>query len=195
MPDEDPSADQSTAESLKEMMRHLESAKKLNKERKRPKRKPRLQGLQKKMAERSDTAVLASNFPARLEELATYDAVTHRSGKPWVSAKIGVDAHGRLPIYYRQDGIVTHTGVITRIILNPNPESEEAKEFLKHITESDTYSDNFDELDKTTYIVEQGTKLAEPFPQTELIKVRNNEPIDEGYSRQPSFVFQRKGDF
>ena len=35
-------------------------------------------------------------------------------------AKIGVEAHGRLPIYYRLDNLVTHTGYISAIVLDPS---------------------------------------------------------------------------
>lgn len=151
--------------------------------------------LQNKIRQRSDAAVLASNHEPRLEEIENNDQVTHRSGKRWASAEIGVDAHGRLPIYYRLDGLVTHRGYISSIVLDPSENTDKADEFLQHITDADTYSEYYDELGTTTFIVTDGQRLADPFPQSELEKLSGNGSISENYSRQPAYVVQRSGDF
>lgn len=183
-------------DSIDEMMQHLDKAKEARQSSQRRRRKSkRKTGLQAKIQQRTDVAVLASNFETRLEEIVSNDAVTHRSGKIWKSAKIGVESHGRLPIYYRLDGKITHKGYISRIILNPDKNTDEAKEFIDHISEDDTYSEYHDLLDATTYIVTDGKRLDEPFPQTELEKLSGDGTIEEGYSRQPAYVLQRPDDF
>lgn len=183
-------------ESVEEMMQHLEEAKELSQDSKSRGTKSRVSsGLQAKMRKRADVAILASNYESRLEELETNDSVTHRSGKPWKSAKIGVETHGRLPIYYRLDSEVTHKGYISSIVLNPDENMEEAEEFIQHITDDDTYSEHSDKLDTTTFIITDGVQLDEPFPQTELRKLSGEGKIEEGYSRQPAYVHQRPGDF
>ena len=192
--DESPTED--SGESITEMMQHLDEAKQRRKTntRRRPRNKPGT-GIQAKIQRQSNVAVLASNHEARLAEITANDAVTHRSGKPWKSARLGVEAHGRLPIYYRQNGIITHKGYISRIILYPDKYTTEAEEFIQHISQDDTYSEYHDLLDTTTFIVTDGEQLDEPFPQTELKKLSGDGNINEGYSRQPAYVIQRPGDF
>ena len=183
-------------ESIEDMMQHLPEAKRRDHSKtRRSRRTSSASGLQAKIQRRTDAAVLASNYEARLEELVSNDAVTHRSGKEWKSAKAGVDAHGRLPIYYRQDGTVTHTGYISRIVLNPDENADEAEEFIKHITEDDTYEEYNDRLDTTTFLVTDGKRLEEPFPQSTLRKLSDGSTISENFSRQPAHVVQRPGDF
>lgn len=185
-----------SGESIEEMLQHLDEAKKLQKT-----SSTRSSGggastkLQREILRRADPAVLASNHEARLSELASKNTVTHRSGKPWKSAKIGVEAHGCLPIYYRLDGEVTHKGYISRILLHPNENTVAADEFVQHITDDDDYSEYHEQLDTTTFLVTDGERLSDPFPQTELQKLSGDGPIDEGYSRQPAYVVQRPGDF
>lgn len=183
-------------ESVEEMIQHLDDAKEFAKKAKQRTRKTRSgTALQNKIARRADVAVLASNYPARLDELVANEKVTHRSSKWWKSAAIGVEAHGRLPIYYRLDGTVTHKGCISHIVLNPEENSSEVEKFIQHISDSDTYGDHSPELDTTTFIVTDGEELDEPFSQTELEKLSGDGPIAEGYSRQPAYVIQRPGDF
>ena len=183
-------------EPIEEMMQHLDEAKQLDhSETRRGRKTSSASGLQAKIQRRTDAAVLASNYEARLEELVSNDAVTHRSGKEWKSAKAGFDAHGRLPIYYRQEGMVTHTGYISDIVLNPDENVEKAREFIEHITEDDTYEEFNDRLDTTTFLVTDGKRLENPFPQSALGKLSDGSPISENYSRQPAHVVQRPGDF
>src|SRR6056297_2190367 len=156
-------------ESLDSMMQHLDEAK----QRETPTRHQRTRsssksGLQAKMESRTDVAVLASNYEERLDEFAAEDAVTHRSSKAWKSAKVGYETHGRLPIYYRSDGEVTHKGYISNLVLKPEENTAKAKELLRHITDDDTYEDYNDQLDTTTFVVTDGERLEEPFSQTEL---------------------------
>lgn len=138
---------------------------------------------------------MASNHEPRLEEIEDNDAVTHRSGKRWASAKVGVDAHGRLPIYYRLDNLVTHKGYISNIILDPNENTAATEDFIEHITDADTYSDYYDQLDTTTFIVTDGQRLTDPFPQSELKKLSGSGSVSEDFSRQPAYVVQRPDDF
>jgi hypothetical protein len=183
-------------ESVEEMMAHLEEAKQLeDAETRRARRNNTSSSLQDKVRRRSDAAVLASNHESRLEEIATNEKVTHRSGKPWASAAAGVEAHGRLPIYYRLDGTVTHRGYISRIVIDPDENTAAADELIRYVTDADTYSDYNDRLDTTTFVVTGGEQLDEPFPQSELQKLSGKGTVSEEYSRQPAYVVQRKGDF
>lgn len=187
--------------SLDEMMKHLKPAKERQKERgsreqRRKQERRKFSGVAYKVRQHRNVAVLAKNYESRLDDIVKYDVTTHRHGTEWKAAESAIDAHGQLPIYYRTGDTVTHTGIITDIILNPDPTSAEAKKFRKHISEQDTYSDNRAELDETTYLVEQGEKLDEPFRMTDLIKVSDNEPVSPGFWRSaPTYVFQRDGDF
>lgn len=183
-------------ESLDTMMQHLEAAK----QRETPTRHQRTRsssrtGLQAKMQSRTDVAVLASNYEARLDEFTEEDAVTHRSSKAWKSAKVGFETHGRLPIYYRSDGEITHKGYISELVLNPEENMEKAEELLKYITDNDTYEDYNDRLDTTTFVVTDGERLDESFSQTKLEKLSGDGNIEAGFSRQPAYVVQRDGDF
>jgi len=178
------------------MLQHLDEAKQIDEGAARKARRSRTgTGLQDKIRRRTDAAVLASNHETRLEEIADREAVTHRSGKRWKSAKVGVEAHGRLPIYYRLDGKITHKGYIDRLVLDPDEDTEGIEEFIEHITDDDTYSDYHDRLDETTFIVRGGEEIDEPFSQSELRKLSTGDPIDEDYSYQPAYVVSRPGDF
>jgi len=116
-------------ESIEDMMQHLDEAKDAKQaERERAQKSRGKSGLQAKIQKRTDGAVLASNHESRLREIEENDSVTHRSGKAWKSAKAGVEAHGRLPIYYRHDGKITHKAYISEIVLNPNENTEEAED-------------------------------------------------------------------
>ena len=147
------------------------------------------------MANRPDPAVLASNHEPRLEELASRPKVTHRAGRPWTAVQAGLDANGRLPIYYRLDGMVSYTGYITELVLRPEDESDVPQVLKDNITEADTYSDYNDKYDTTTYLVEDGRRLDEPFCQSELERLQGGTFVDENYSYQPAYVRQRDGDF
>ena len=176
------------------MMSHLEDAKQLQEAKSRGEDLA-TSSIQRAMSQRLDPAVLGSNHEQRLVELEENEVVTHRAGKAWKSAKVGVEIHGRLPIYYRIDGEITHTGYISKIAIDPEEGTKEAEEFVEHITDADTYADYNDRLDTTTYIVTDGKRLANPFPQSELQKLVSGENIDQGYSYQPAYVRQRDGDF
>lgn len=183
-------------QSVEEMIQHLDEAKQLDQSAIKRKRQNKTGStLQDKIQQRTDAAVLASNHESRLEEIVTNEAVTHRSGKQWKSAKLGVEAHGRLPIYYRLDGKITHKGYISRLVLDPDENTEAVEEFVQYITDADTYSEYHDQLDTTTYIVTNGERFDEPFSQSELRKLSDGESIDEDYSYQPAYVVQRPGDF
>lgn len=189
---------ENTEESIDDMFQHLDGAKERYKADKKRTRKKKSSGrtpLQQAMQSRSDGAVLASNYAVRLKEIEDNDAVTHRSGKAWTTAKIGVDTHDRLPIYYRQDGLVTHKGYITDILIHPDENTAAAKRFIDNITDSDTYDEFHEQLDTTTYIVSDGERLSEPFSQTELELLSGNGYVSENFSRQPAYVIQREGDF
>jgi hypothetical protein len=185
-------------ESFDAMFQHLDGAKERYKENQQQSRRRKMSSLtplQDAMRSRTDGAVLASNHEARLKEIEENDAVTHRSGKAWTTAKIGVDAHERLPIYYRQDGLVTHTAYITDIIVNPNKNTARAKRFVEHVTDDDTYDQYHEQLDTTTFIVSGGKRLDEPFPQSELELLSGSGNVSADFSRQPAYVVQRLGDF
>lgn len=187
---------QESDESFEEMIQHLDKAKQIDHESsQRAQRDSSKTPLQTKMSQRSDVAVLASNHEARLDEIATNDAVTHRSGKRWKSAKVGVEAHGRLPVYYRLNGLVTHKGYISQIVLDPDENTVEAKDLVTHIADADDYADYNELLDTTTFVVTGGEQLDDPFPQSELQKLSGTGTIEENYSRQPAYVIQRPGDF
>lgn len=179
-----------------DMMKHLDDAKELDASdiKKKRKRKTR-SGRRSPIEQRTDVAVLASNFESRLEEMVANDAITHRSSKVWKSAKLGVDEHGRLPIYYRLDGEVAYKGYVTKMVLNPTENTADAEEFVRHVSETDTYSDHNDEMDETTYVVAEGERLEEPFPQSRLRLLFGDGTVAENYSRQPAYVVQRPGDF
>ena len=195
MPPRDSNSDVGSGEeTIDEMMEHLEPAK-ASKQRQAENRDQAQSKLQRSIVKRNDPAILASNFESRLEEIVENEAVTHRSSKAWRTAKIAVGAHGRLPIYYRLDGEITHTGYISDIVLEPDEETDRLEKLLEHISDADTYDNYNDELDTTNYIVTGGKRLEEPFPQSELRKLADGDPIDENYSRQPAYVRQRRGDF
>lgn len=181
---------------IEEMFQHLPEAKKRDET---PREKTTTsRSLSKKarlMQRRPDPAVLASNFEPRLEELAELPKVTHRCGKPWTSAEVGLEAHGRLPIYYRLNGDVAYTGYIIEMVVRPEDESEVPQVIKDHITEDDTYSEYNDKYDTTTYLVTDGKRLDEPFPQSELERIEGGEYVDEGFRYQPAYVRQRDGDF
>jgi len=190
----DPTTEES--ESVDDMFQHLSEAK----QRDSTPRTTRSKGggqskIERLMSQRPDAAVLASNYEVRMQEMVELDKVTHRAGKPWTSAKAGVEAHGRLPVYYRVDGMVTYTGYIEDIVLRPEDESDVPQEMKDHITDDDTYSDFNEKYDTTTYLVSGGKRLDEPFPQSELERIQGGEYIDEDYSYQPAYIRKRDGDF
>lgn len=201
MVDSDEDIEDSDNSSLDEMFEHLEGAKARRKKRgsmeeRRKRERRQYSGLAYEVRQHRNVAVLTKNYEDRLDELVQNDAVTHRHGTEWTTAKSAIDAHGQLPIYYRTGDEVTHTGIITDILLDPDPSSTEAEKFRDQISDQDTYGEHRAELDKTTYIVERGQKLDEPFPMTDLIKVSDSEPVSPGFWRgAPAYVFQRDGDF
>jgi len=196
MNDESDVGERGSDGSVDEMMKHLNEAKKRDETPRNSistssnwSKKARL------MQNRPDPAVLASNHESRLQELAELDKVTHRAGKPWTSVEAGIETHGRIPIYYRLDGMVTHKGYIEQIVISPDDESDVPRSIRDHITEDDTYSDYNDKYDTTTYLATDGERLEEPFPQSELKRLDGDEYVAENFSYQPAYVRQRDGDF
>lgn len=195
-PDDQPREDADG--SVDDMFQHLDDAKERYKTAKKRDQQNRSQSftpLQQEIRARSDVAVLASNYEARLKELEDNEAVTHRSSKAWKTAKIGVDTHGRLPIYYRQEGVVTHKGYISDIIINPDDKTAAAQNFVEHITDADTYEEYNEKLDTTTFIVTHGERFEEQFSQSELELLSGEGYVSENYSYQPAYVIPRPGDF
>lgn len=146
----------------------------------------------------SNGAVLARNFPDRLEEFVERDAVTHRSGKTWTAAKHGVEEWGQLPLYYVErdsGGMVTHKGYISEIAVDPVDGDDVAERLRENISPADTYDQYNDELDTTTFLATHGERINEPFHQSELEKLSGNGPIAKNYSRQPAYVIHRPEDF
>lgn len=192
----DPEGDSDTSDSIDEMLQHLPGAKERAKKRRATSASNKNWSKKAKlMRQRPDPAVLASNYKSRLEELVELPKVTHRAGKKWSSAKAGLEAHGRMPIYYRLDGEVTYTGYITQMVIHPEDESDVPQVIQDHITEDDTYADYNDKYDVTTFLVTEGKRLDEPFPQSELEQIEGGEFVDEDFSYQPAYVRQRDGDF
>ena len=146
----------------------------------------------------SKGAVLARNYTERLKEFVELDGVTHRSGKPWQTAKSGVEEWGRLPLYYVEretGGMVTHKGYISEISVNPVDGEDVAERLRERISPEDTYDQYNEELDTTTFLATNGERLSEPFHQSELKKLSGNGTVAENYSRQPAYVITRPTDF
>lgn len=183
------------SESVDEMFQHLPEAKQREQTPRTTASRSRLSKKARLMQQRSDPAVLASNHEARLEELVELEKVTHRAGKPWTSAKAGVESQGRIPVYYRLDGMMTHKGYIIDMVIDPEDGSDVPQEIKDNITDEDTYSDFNDKYDTTTFLVTDGERFDEPFPQSELELLEGGEYVAEDYSYQPAYVRQRDGDF
>lgn len=192
----DSEEDGEATNSIDEMLKHLPEAKQRSKKRRATATTRKNWSKKAKlMRQRLDPAVLASNHKPRLEELVELPKVTHRAGKPWTSAKAGLEAHGRMPIYYRLDGEVTHTGYITQMVIRPEDESDVPQAIQDHITADDTYSEYNEKYDVTTYLVTDGKRVDVPFSQSKLERIEGGEFINEDFSYQPAYVRQRDGDF
>jgi hypothetical protein len=187
--------DAEDSESVDEMLQHLPEAKQRDETPRTASSNRSDSKKERLMSRRRDAAVLASNFEPRLEELENLEKVTHRAGKPWISANAGVESQGKLPIYYRLDKMVTHKAYIEEMVIRPEDESDVPQVIVEHITDDDTYSEFNDKYDSTTYLVTGGERLDEPFPQSELERIEGGEYVDEDFSYQPAYVRQRDGDF
>lgn len=183
-------------ESVDDMLQHLEEAKQRDETpRSNTSSKSDLSKKARLMQKRPDPAVLAGNFESRLQELVDYEKVTHRAGKPWTSAKVGVETHGRLPIYYRLDGEITHIAYIEQIVIRPEGDSDVPEAIKDNISDDDTYSDHNAKYDTTTFLLADGEKLSNPFAQSELERIGGGEYVSEDFSYAPAYVRQRDGDF
>lgn len=194
---EDGFASDSSTSSLKDVLKHLPGAKKQNDSRKRRKRRSkRYSGeIARRMVRDRTTGILAKNYEERRAEMVDRGIITHRSNKPWTSARAAYLERNRVPIYYRTNEMVTHAGYITNIELDLDPDSSRAEKFREHISDADTWSEFHDEIAKTVYIVEDAVELDDPFTMTELRKVRDYEPIAEDFGYSPAYVYLREGDF
>ena len=81
------------------------------------------------------------------------------------------------------------------MVIRPENESDVPQAIQDHITEDDTYSDYHEKYDVTTFLVTDGKRLDEPFPQSKLERIEGGEFIDENFSYQPAYVRQRDEDF
>lgn len=143
-------------------------------------------------------AVLARNYPERLMEFERFDTIIHRSGKSWKTAKAGVEAWGRLPLYYAErnsGGKVTHTGYITEIAVDPSDGTDVTERLREHVSPKETYEEYADRLDTTTFLASHGERLSDPFHQSELRKLSGDGSVAETFSREPAYVKQRPVDF
>lgn len=192
-----PNKDMAPNESIDDLMQHLPDAKERNKSRKRKRKRMKkyTNEIARTMARDENTGVLTNTYESRREEMVTQGIVTHRSNKGWKSALVAYKEHGRVPIYYRTGSTVTHAAYITDIAIDLEPESARAARFRAHISDEDTWSDTHDEIAPTIYIVENAVELTDPFPMTDLKKVKDSEPIDENFIRPLSYVYLRDGDF
>ena len=153
---------------------------------------PQYSSTQVAMRNVENPAVFTRNFPSRLEDAVEAGAVTHRANKPWRSAEIGVKRHGTLPAYVKsrdvEENVVTHVGVITDVVVDPEDHPERAERLREHVAERDTWSEYFDGAD-TLYLLEDCRELETPFPFTELQKIVDGEALPPSYSRQPAYVY------
>ncbi|QSW97651.1 YbaB/EbfC family nucleoid-associated protein [Haloterrigena alkaliphila] len=155
--------------------------------------------VQRKVRNTTNAAIFSRNYPTRLEEAVELGEVTHRASKVWRAAEVGVKKHGSMPLYYAtrdREGMITHRGEITSIVIDPEPEDPEAERLEDLVSDDDTYSqhnsppEGYARLDRTNYLVEDCRALEEPFHFTELHKLSDGTPLDEDYSYQPAYVYQ-----
>jgi hypothetical protein len=141
------------------------------------------------------SAILIRDYN-RLDDFEHQDIATHRSNKPWHAAEAGVKKFGSLPLYYaeaaKNGGMVTHTGHMTMIVINPDENKEKAQALSEKVT--DKYEKYHAEFDTTTFLAEELEDIEPPFHQSQLEKLSGG-TIHENYSREPVYVQHRPNDF
>lgn len=141
-------------------------------------------------------AIFTRNFPQRLEDAVRSEKVTHRARKTWRAAAIGIEHHGDLPAYIKsrdvEEDVVTHTGVIEHVVVDVEDNPDKVEKLREFVADRDTWDEHIDDT-KTLYLLRNCQKLDEPFPYTNLRKIKNGEPLPESYSRQPAYVYKVDG--
>ncbi|HEY9852897.1 MAG TPA: hypothetical protein V6D28_25715 [Leptolyngbyaceae cyanobacterium] len=145
-------------------------------------------------------AVFCRNYQQHLEDASNKspdERITFRSYLKWTSAELAVKTHGHRKIYFAlgEDSLVRYEAVLELVELDPKPNTHLTNNLLEKCLPS-THNEGLWEKEngeigvKTLYVVSHCRKLPEPFPQTKLIKLSDNTPIDENFIRSYVLVYE-----
>jgi len=154
-------------------------------------------------------AVFTRNHRVHLEWAATAakrdpeSLATFKSARPWVAAAKHIMRHGSCLAYFGvtdEGPVIKYIGAIVDIEVTDeydplNTKSRRVQNLLLHTTEEERAFglSVMGKQAKTLYVV-KGCREIEPFPQNALLKAKNLQPLDSGFTRGYSLVRARGRD-
>jgi hypothetical protein len=146
-----------------------------------------------KAEETRDIAILCQNHRIYLEHAAKITdryperRITFRATDTWRSGQTALRAHGPRTIYLApNDGdMVEYEARLEQIKLEPEREEGETEALLAKClpeTQDQGLWEQYGDRVRTLYVISNCRRIAAPFPYTRLVKLSDEEPVDEHYN-------------
>jgi len=165
----------------------------------------------RKVKDAEDAAVFARNHWIYLEDAANRGKealTTFRASTKWKSAWIAVDEHGPRQIYFSpidppkqyEGPLVTHQATLHSVLLLDEVETHlsepeknpEIMRFLQNELDTTKEEELWGGNVSTLYMIGGCLKIKEPFLYTELLKIGDEEPINENFNYSYSICHAKK---
>lgn len=154
--------------------------------------------LQTKIKKTPQCAIFARNYSFHLDEATQQELTTFRSKTIWRSAQDAVDIHGPRKIYFApvdSKGLIEYEAILEEVELYPENNTDATKRLLANCSPS-TQDEGLWEKDGknhvyTLYVISNCRKVSSPFPITQLKKLSDDKPIDEGFNYSYSIVYEK----
>jgi len=158
--------------------------------------KPRLET---KIRRNPNVAVFSRNHLKYLRRAAEVSSrhpeklITFRASTSWKAAQTALKYRGSLPVYFvpiGQEDLVTYEATLHTVLLNPRQNDEETTKLLAFCLPETLGEGLWEGEVRTLYVIRQCHKLPIPFPMTALVKVSDDELINEKYGYSYSIVYE-----
>jgi len=139
-----------------------------------------------------DLAVLTRNYRNYLDKaIQAGGPVTFCSNMRWTSAHAALTAGRPVIVYIVPEGgtgQVEYEGKIETILLAPFTDPVTLENLLAKVNDDAAHAGIDSGSIETIYSIVDLHKLAEPFPQTKLLKLSDGKPVSENYIRSYCLV-------
>ncbi len=157
--------------------------------------------LQADVTQVPNVAIFCQNHPVYLEHAAKIGAkapaqpITFRTSALWKSGQAALEAHGPRKIYFapKDDPWIAYEATLEQVALHPEPNTPTTEALLANClpeTRDQGLWEQYGETVRTLYVISGCQKLPSPFAYTQLTKLSDGAPIDEGYSYGYVLVYE-----
>jgi hypothetical protein len=159
--------------------------------------------LERKVSQASNIAVFCRNHFDYLESAVKIGTknpsqqITFRASTTWKSAKLAIDMHGPIKIYFatiKGGDLVKYEATLEQVEINVSYQDSTTNKLLKKCleeTRDEGLWEKYGQTVNTLYVISGCRKLTEPFRYNSLTKLSDDLHINENYGYSYSLVYER----